>query len=128
VASERWSWAQALIATAATLDARRMAKRQAGAREVDARCKGAMSTAAYRALLLARGVSLRGMHIDHIVPRALGGADHPGNYQILRSADNQRFGAKWSAAKCAGAGRAACLRAVKISQACGSFKGSLPVR
>ena len=128
IASQHWTWAQYLIATAATLDARRMATRRTGTRTSDARCKGAMSTAAYRALLLARGVSLHGMHVDHIVPRALGGADHPSNYQILRSADNQRFGARWSAAKCASAGRAACLRAVRISQACGGFRGGLPVR
>jgi hypothetical protein len=87
-----------------------------------------MTTPAYRALLIARGVSLRGMHIDHIVPRALGGADHPSNYQILRSTENQRFGARWSLAKCMGAGRAACVRAVEVSRACGKFTGGLPKR
>jgi hypothetical protein len=127
-AAERWLWAESLIATAATLDARRMAARKPSARGMNTACRGGMTTASYRALLTARGVSLRGMHIDHIVPRALGGADHPSNYQILRSAENQRFGARWSLAKCMGAGRAACVRAVEVSRACGKFTGGLPKR
>ncbi|MET0344563.1 MAG: HNH endonuclease signature motif containing protein [Polyangiales bacterium] len=127
-AATRWGYAEALIATAAALDARRLARKQPAPRGQPAGCRGAMTTAAYRTLLLARGIALHGMHIDHIVPRALGGADHPSNYQILRARDNLRLGARWNLAKCMGAGRATCVRAVEISRRCGSFSGGIPLR
>lgn len=56
-------------------------------------CEGAMSTQRYRATLRARGVSVEGRDIDHILPHSLGGANHPLNYQPLESSLNRSLGA-----------------------------------
>lgn len=63
----------------------------------EAVCGSTMSTRAYRAELKARGVDLTGVDIDHVWPRALGGADHPLNYQVLDSQVNRSLGADVSA-------------------------------
>jgi hypothetical protein len=82
-----------------------------------------MSTAAYRALLTARGIDLTGKDIDHIVPRSLGGADNPGNYQVLSASENRSLGATWNEAKCTSVGEARCARAVATSHECGTLRG-----
>lgn len=56
-------------------------------------CEGAMSTQSYRASLRARGISLEGRDIDHVLPHSLGGANHPLNYQPLESSLNRSLGA-----------------------------------
>ena len=41
-------------------------------------CRDGMSTTAFRHMLRLLGIHLSAsQHIDHVVPRALGGADHP---------------------------------------------------
>jgi hypothetical protein len=56
-------------------------------------CKGKMSTRQYRKKLEASGVDLNGKDIDHAWPRALGGVDHPWNYQPLAARLNRSLGA-----------------------------------
>jgi hypothetical protein len=82
-----------------------------------------VSTASFRRMLIKQGISLAGKDIDHIVPRALGGADHPANYQILDSSLNRSLGKTWNAEKCALAGADRCEEAVAISAKCGSYRG-----
>jgi len=43
--------------------------------------------------LRAEGISLDGLDVDHVWPWALGGADHPLNYQLLDSSLNRSLGA-----------------------------------
>lgn len=125
-AVQRWHVAQALIVAAAAFDASHLDANAWRGGRFGGSCSDGMSTAAFRALLGTLGVSLVGMHIDHIVPRAMGGADHPLNYQILPRELNQSLGASWGPDKCALAGAAACRDAVSISRACGSFRGGVP--
>lgn len=56
-------------------------------------CSGTTSTRAFRQRLRDEGRSLDGVDIDHIWPRALGGVDHPLNYQTLDSSLNRSLGA-----------------------------------
>ncbi len=77
-ASARWQLFQQLVIAAALLDAANFDTARAAA-EGSANalsCDAGMSTAAFRTVLIAQGVNLTGMDIDHIVPRALGGADN----------------------------------------------------
>lgn len=83
-----------------------------------------MSTAAFRRLLIAQGFDLAGKDIDHIVPRALGGADDPANYQVLDSSLNRSLGKTWNAEKCLMAGRRQCREAVAVSSRCGAYQGA----
>lgn len=83
-----------------------------------------MSTAAFRKLLLGRGIDLTGKDIDHIVPRALGGADDSANYQVLDSSVNRSLGKTWNVEKCLMAGRRQCKEAVAVSSRCGSYRGA----
>lgn len=82
-----------------------------------------VSTASYRRMLLAQGIDLLGKDIDHIVPRALGGADHPANYQVLDASLNRSLGKTWNIEKCAMAGDRRCAEAVAISAKCGRYRG-----
>ena len=50
--------------------------------------------------MTAAGVNLVGKDIDHIIPKSLGGADHPSNYQVLDSSLNRSLGATWNREKC----------------------------
>lgn len=123
-AKARWDLATQLILAAAAIDAYNLSK-AAGAREVDLEdidC-GRVSTAKYRRTLRADGVDLDGLDVDHIVPRSLGGADHPSNYQLLNSSLNRSLGATWNADKCAAAGVRICEVAVAVSKLCGTFGG-----
>ena len=56
-------------------------------------CRQRMSTRMFRARLRAEGISIDGKDVDHAWPRALGGADHPLNYQLLGSSVNRSLGA-----------------------------------
>lgn len=52
-------------------------------------CDSRVSTRAFRARLRAQGVHLHGRDVDHIIPRSLGGPEHPANYQLLPSSLNR---------------------------------------
>jgi len=124
VAKSRWDLVNKLIVAAASIDAYNLSK-ASGAREVDLDdidC-GKVSTAKFRRQLRAEGVNLDGVDVDHIVPRSLGGADHPSNYQLLESSLNRSLGATWNADKCAAAGVKICATAVAVSKICGTFAG-----
>ncbi len=54
---------------------------------------GQRTTAAFRWELRAKGVELQGLDVDHIWPHAMGGADHPWNYQLLEASVNRSLGA-----------------------------------
>jgi len=56
-------------------------------------CDSTQSTRAFREQLRHEGVSLEGTDVDHIWPRALGGVDHPANFQLLPSEVNRSLGA-----------------------------------
>ena len=56
-------------------------------------CATSVRTATFRSRLKADGVDLRGVDIDHVWPRHLGGVDHPLNYQQLDSSLNRSLGA-----------------------------------
>lgn len=120
----RWDLVNNLVVAAASIDAYNLSK-ASGAREVDLGdigC-GRVSTAKYRRQLRANGIDLDGLDVDHIVPRKLGGADHPSNYQLLDSSLNRSLGATWNADKCAAAGVKICAAAVAVSKLCGTFAG-----
>ena len=71
--------------------------------------KKTMTTAAVRTWLtktgsfpsayLKRGMSLEHCDIDHILPRSVGGVDHPYNYYILPKKLNKRWSGWWTAHK-----------------------------
>lgn len=63
------------------------------------------------------------MHIDHIIPRSKGGADHPSNYYSLCGTINSPFGNTFSLSKCFLVGADACAQAVLCS---GLFGGNYP--
>jgi len=124
-AEQLWKIYQELVMVAAALDAQNLdaARRGSQARLTSvANCDEGMSTARYRRLLERAGRTLVYMHIDHIVPQSLGGADHPDNYQVLPSSENQSLGNTWNEAKCRSVG-AKCGRASAVSKACGSYGG-----
>lgn len=125
-ADARWRIYKQLILIAAAidsanLDAARAATARAPNTSID--CDNGMSTAAYRALLAAQGVSTAGMDVDHIVPQSLGGADHPDNYQLLPSSTNRSLGNMWNEQKCFSVGADRCARAIASSRRCGSLTG-----
>lgn len=124
-AQRRWELYQLLVQVAAALDAHNLDKFRAltGSEGVDSLdCSAGMSTEAFRRLLVSRGFNLIGKDIDHIVPRALGGADHPANYRIVPSSLNRSLGSSWGPEKCASVG-AKCAGAIGISRTCGSYEG-----
>lgn len=56
-------------------------------------CATSVRTSTFRSRLKAEGVDLRGVDIDHVWPKHLGGIDHPLNYQQLDSSLNRSLGA-----------------------------------
>ena len=124
-ADARWRLYQKLIVIAAAIDAANLDQARAGTQDssdsID--CEDGMSTAAYRSVLAAQGKLLAGVDVDHIVPKSLGGADHPANYQLLPSATNRSLGNVWNEEKCLAAGEDACARAVATSRTCGKLTG-----
>jgi hypothetical protein len=123
-AARRWRAAQLLIVAAAAIDAANLDSQRAPKADGNmVSCDMSMSADQYRELLLAQGISLYGMHVDHIVPLALGGANHPSNYQIISAHDNLSYGARFDVLKCDEAGREFCRKAVDVSRRCGTFRG-----
>lgn len=125
-AEVRWKYYQTLVEVAAAVDASNLEKFRSttGIRNVKSlSCDDGMSTSAYRRQLSQRGVDIEGMDVDHIVPRSLGGADHPANYQLLTSSMNRSLGNQWDSGKCFAA-RGLCAAAVAISRKCGTFSGT----
>jgi hypothetical protein len=122
-ASSRWKLFQKLVIVAAAMDAANLqaAKAQSAADPASLSCDRDMSTSAYRVLLAAQGVALDGMDVDHIVPRSLGGADNPENYQLLPASVNRSLGNTWNEEKCLSVGAERCARAVGVSRKCGGF-------
>lgn len=55
-------------------------------------CGSVESTAKFRRDLRGHGIDLDGKDVDHVFPRAFGGADHPLNYQLLPSSLNRALG------------------------------------
>jgi len=53
---------------------------------------GNMSTHTYREGLKTQGISVEGMHVDHMVPKNLGGIDNVSNYQLVPAHLNQSWG------------------------------------
>ena len=123
-AASKWRLYQKLIVVTAAVDAANLdAARGTSGVDESLDCDAGMSRARFRELLLAQGTLLAGMDVDHIVPKSLGGADHPSNYQLLDSSENRSLGNAWDEAKCQMAGEERCLRAVAVSQKCGSLRG-----
>lgn len=85
-----------------------------------------VSTGKFRRMLEAAGRSLDGMHIDHIVPRNLGGADHPSNYRVVPARENLEWSDTWNRDKCRTVGAKSCAHAVGVSRECGSYRGVIP--
>jgi hypothetical protein len=52
-----------------------------------------MPTDAYRKKLESAGVSVEGKDVDHVIPKSIGGADHPINYKLWDSSTNRSCGA-----------------------------------
>lgn len=114
-ANVQWQLYRAIVIAAVAMEAGRHQGRSFSCDKV--------STSAFRRLLIAQGRNLIGMDIDHIVPRSLGGADHPMNYQVLGSSQNRSLGARWDADKCLMAGRRRCGEALAVSKKCGDYSG-----
>jgi hypothetical protein len=74
------------------------------------------STRQVRRWLGQEGVALAGYDIDHIVPRCLGGLDHPYNYCIVPTGLNRRWGPDWTPAKRAALGRDTVKPALAFAQ------------
>ena len=129
-ASTEYRFFQALMLVAAQVDAANLdsfrAWRTSGGEGLprDFSC-APVSTATFRRLLIAQGVDLAGLDVDHIVPHSLGGADHPGNYQLLPSSVNRSIGNQWDREKCLAVAER-CAQAVAVSRKCGEYRGTLP--
>jgi hypothetical protein len=118
-----WSVLKYVIVLAAAVDAVNLdiaTAATAPAGSSDLSCADGMSTARYRAL--HTGSILLNSDVDHIVPRSLGGADHPLNYEWLDASENRSLGSYWGPAKCLAVGKVRCALAIAISMKCGSFK------
>ncbi len=125
-AQERWVLVRELVLVAAALDGANLGRFRAvglrGVEQRDLRSCVNTSTRAYRHRLEGAGENLAGLDIDHIVPRSLGGADHPLNYQPLSSSVNRSIGNTWNIAKCLSVGVTRCAAAIAISMRCGSYR------
>ncbi len=123
IARANWKTYEEIVVAASLADAAARDARAQGLAD-DTDCSPT-STAKYRRRLRADGVSLDGVDVDHIVPRSLGGADHPSNYQLIDASLNRSLGNTWNRDKCMMAGRAGCLAAIAISIKCGTFAGGM---
>jgi hypothetical protein len=82
-----------------------------------------VSTSQYRKTLKGLGVDLTGLDVDHVVPKSLGGADHPGNYILTSSHLNRSQGNDFGPEKCERVGMGVCKLAVEVSRECGTYDG-----
>lgn len=74
------------------------------------------STQQVRRWLGESGLDLGGYEIDHIVPRSLGGIDHPHNYAIVPRNLNRQWRGDWTADKRAELGRDTVRQALDFAQ------------
>lgn len=111
-AARTWQLYQALVVIAAQMDAAALSGVSVCERT---------PTSSYRRKLEAEGTNITGKDVDHIVPRSLGGADHPSNYQVLPSSVNRAQGAWWGVDKCLSVGIPTCAAAIAVSVKCGSY-------
>ena len=119
-----WELYRRLILVAAALDVRNLDNYRGWRRSGPAEkfsC-ASVSTSAFRRFLTGQGVALAGLDVDHIVPRSMGGADHPMNYQLLDSSTNRSLGARWDRGKCLMAADR-CAGAMAVSRKCGGYEG-----
>jgi hypothetical protein len=58
-----------------------------------------LSTQQVRTVLTGVGVPLDGKQIDHIIPKSVGGLDHPRNYCIVPDELNRAWANNWTADK-----------------------------
>ncbi|MFO0710895.1 MAG: HNH endonuclease signature motif containing protein [Sandaracinus sp.] len=126
-----FDFATELVMIAAAIDAANLdafrARRIPGVERADLQTCDSVSTRTFRRRLEAQGRDLTGLDVDHIVPRSLGGPDHPLNYQLLDASTNRSLGAAFGAEKCQMVGLGLCAAAVAISQRCGGFTGAMPL-
>ncbi|MFW6031065.1 MAG: hypothetical protein ACOC9T_00620 [Myxococcota bacterium] len=115
-----WKVFRSLVVAAAYLDAQSV---DAARGWTEGFTCDSMSTSEYRRYLESQGADLTGVDIDHIVPKSIGGADHPLNYQRVPSSLNRSLGNRW-VGKCrmAGTEASACALAATVSIRCGSFQ------
>ena len=74
------------------------------------------SPRAVRRWLQDTGVPLQGYEVDHIVPRSLGGIDHPHNYAVVERELNRRWSANWSCEKRQHLGPHVVAQALRFAQ------------
>ena len=67
-------------------------------------------------LLKEEGLCLEGYEVDHIVPRSLGGADHPHNYALVTQRLNRQWAGDWTADKRHELGPCAVRQALDFAQ------------
>jgi len=124
-AKSRWDFYQLLLQIAAAIDAHNLDEFRRLTNNPDLEsldCAAGMSTASYRRRLTSMGISLIGKDVNHIVPRSLGGADHPANYNLMSSSANRSLGNSWGKETCLLAGPQ-CAGAIAISRRCGTYRG-----
>lgn len=68
---------------------------------------------------------LADMHIDHILPRCMGGRDHPCNFFVMSAKDNCSFGPRISQAKCRAVGGATVIQVVLFHLEAGALFGMM---
>ena len=74
------------------------------------------NTQQVRRWLRDEGLCLEDCEVDHIVPRALGGVDHPYNYALVRRDLNRQWSANWTADKRRELGPCAVQQALAFAQ------------
>lgn len=74
------------------------------------------STRQVRRWLLEQGLELHTCDIDHIVPRSLGGVDHPHNYALVPRQLNRQWAGNWHAEKRRALGPATVRQALEFAQ------------
>jgi hypothetical protein len=74
------------------------------------------STTTVRRWLRNDGLDLQGYEVDHIVPRSLGGVDHPHNYALVPRSLNRQWAGNWTAAKRHELGTATVRQALDFAQ------------
>lgn len=123
-AAQLWRLYQVLVVIATGIDAHSLGRARARDNLLRERfdCSESISNATYRRRLEAQGFNWHGKDAGHIVPRSLGGSDHPANRMPMDSSLNRSLGNLWSMPLCESQwGSAICRRAVAASRQCGTF-------